>query len=248
MLPRVEAVPWERSRLVNVHMCVIGRRARSRGSGAREPEPEPGRSLSSVWPSRLSVVGCTVARSAPAATPTGLRAILLTSHTMDGPRPSSENPSETEWTPCQPQPVRAPAAPPCRSSTSLPPANGVPPDPAASRNPMCAAGLTRGQRATTLPNDTSVRLAPPAPSRAAADTWRASPRLRRPSSPLQHKLHAPSPVASLDAQVREGPGAAVGSALSSFVDDCAALGPDAASCSLSSSCVHACAATGAHAV
>jgi hypothetical protein len=47
----------------------------------------------------------------------------------------------------------------------------------------------------------------------------------------QHKLHAPSPVASHDAPVREGPGAATGSALPSFVIHCAALGPDAASCS-----------------
>jgi hypothetical protein len=48
---------------------------------------------------------------------------------------------------------------------------------------------------------------------------------------LHHKLHAPSPVASHDAPVREGPGAATGSALPSFVIHCAALGPDAASCS-----------------
>jgi hypothetical protein len=46
-----------------------------------------------------------------------------------------------------------------------------------------------------------------------------------------HKLRAPSPVASHDAQVREGPGAAVWSAGSSFVHECAALGPAAASCS-----------------
>jgi hypothetical protein len=47
----------------------------------------------------------------------------------------------------------------------------------------------------------------------------------------RHKLRAPSPVASHDAQVREGPGAAKGVELSSFVHKCAALGPDAASCS-----------------
>jgi hypothetical protein len=47
----------------------------------------------------------------------------------------------------------------------------------------------------------------------------------------QHKLRAPSPVASPDAQVREGPGAAVRSAPLSFVHECAALGPDAALCS-----------------
>jgi hypothetical protein len=35
-------------------------------------------------------------------------------------------------------------------------------------------------------------------------------------------------VASLDAQVREGPGAAIGFVFSSFVHACAALGPDAA--------------------
>jgi hypothetical protein len=49
-------------------------------------------------------------------------------------------------------------------------------------------------------------------------------------STSQHKLHAPSPVASLDAQVREGPGAAVRSASPPFVHTCAALGPDAAPC------------------
>jgi hypothetical protein len=43
-----------------------------------------------------------------------------------------------------------------------------------------------------------------------------------------HKLRAPSPVASIDAQVREGPGAAVRSDWPSFVHTCAALGPDAA--------------------
>jgi hypothetical protein len=43
-----------------------------------------------------------------------------------------------------------------------------------------------------------------------------------------HKLHAPSRVASPDAQVREGPGAAMGNAWSSLVHECAALGPDAA--------------------
>jgi hypothetical protein len=63
-----------------------------------------------------------------------------------------------------------------------------------------------------------------------------------------HKLHAPSPVASHDAQVREGPGAAQGADLSSFVHACAALGPGAASCPSSSSRVHGGAATGAHAV
>jgi hypothetical protein len=52
-----------------------------------------------------------------------------------------------------------------------------------------------------------------------------------PVSTRHHKLHAPSPVASPDAQVREGPGAAIGSVWSSFVHTCAALGPGAASCS-----------------
>jgi hypothetical protein len=45
------------------------------------------------------------------------------------------------------------------------------------------------------------------------------------------RLHAPSHVASHDAQVREGPGAAVGYPSPSFVHTCAALGPDAALCS-----------------
>jgi hypothetical protein len=43
-----------------------------------------------------------------------------------------------------------------------------------------------------------------------------------------HKLRAPSPVASIDAQVREGPGAAVRHAWPFFVHTCAALGPGAA--------------------
>jgi hypothetical protein len=42
-------------------------------------------------------------------------------------------------------------------------------------------------------------------------------------STRQHKLHAPSRVASHDAQVREGPGAAVRSDWPSFVHTCAAL-------------------------
>jgi hypothetical protein len=50
-------------------------------------------------------------------------------------------------------------------------------------------------------------------------------------STRHHQPRAPSPVASPDAQVREGPGAAVGSAPVSFVHPCAALGPAAASCS-----------------
>jgi hypothetical protein len=127
-----------------------------------------------------------------------------------------------------------------------------------------ATGLVHGRRATTNSMGTTVRLAPPAPSRAAAGSgscrcgvgvrkrraqttrpcgWRhpRPPGLRlahgAPAScsvavfSLHLKLHAPSPVASPDAQVREGPGAAVRSKESSFVHPCAALGPDAASCS-----------------
>jgi hypothetical protein len=102
--------------------------------------------------------------------------------------------------------------------------------------------------ATMRPDGTGVRLAPPAPSGAAVGPCCDRHRLRQRVFTRQHKLHAPSQVASTDAQVREGPGAATGSALSSFVQECAALGPDAASCSSSRYVVHCCAATGAHAV
>jgi hypothetical protein len=80
--------------------------------------------------------------------------------------------------------------------------------------------------------------------------WRVvhSPSSSATVSTRHHKLRTPSPVASLDAQVREGPGAAVRSASPSCVHPCAALGPGAAACSLLPSFVHHCAATGAHAV
>jgi hypothetical protein len=93
-----------------------------------------------------------------------------------------------------------------------------------------ATGLVHGRRATTNSMGTSVRLAPPAPSRAAVGGW-STPAASSDVSTRHHQLRAPSPVASPDAQVREGPGAAVRSAGLSFVQPCAALGPDAASCS-----------------
>jgi hypothetical protein len=133
-----------------------------------------------------------------------------------------------------------------------------------SRGATSAACLVRGRRETMRSSGASVRLAPPAPSRAAAGRWscrcggggwqRRTPKAcvcgwRRPrpaglrlvhGAPAlssaavfshHHKLHAPSPVASHDAQVREGPGAAVRSEPSSIVHECAALGPGAALCS-----------------
>jgi hypothetical protein len=158
----------------------------------------------------------------------------------------------------------------------------------APRRRECAAGAARAlpgcgwqvvlsvrwrRVATMRPDDTTVRLAPPSPSRAAAGSgswrhgggvgkrranamrlcgWRRPrpPGLRwqvvRPASSASvsaryHKLRAPSPVASHDAQVREGPGAAKRSAWSSWVHPCAALGPDAASCSRGTVlCAHVC--------
>jgi hypothetical protein len=149
----------------------------------------------------------------------------------------------------------------------------------APRRRECAAGAARAlpgcgwqlvlsvrwrRVATMRPDGASVRLAPPAPSRAAVGcgSWRHGGgvgnrraqtarvcgwRRPRPAGlrlahgapalssaavfPHHHKLHAPSPVASADAQVREGPGAAVRSEPSSIVHECAALGPGAALCS-----------------
>jgi hypothetical protein len=160
-------------------------------------------------------------------------------------------------TDCQPQPGRARAAPAAHSSpssSSLPDAHErgrwrSPSHPGRTRQPPASAA--RDGAVLTSGSDAPNRL------ECAAGAARALPgcgwRVVHPAASLdvstrQHKLRAPSRVASSDAQVLEGPGAAVRSDWSSFAHACAALGPGAALWTSLPSRVHVCAATGAHAV
>jgi hypothetical protein len=187
------------------------------GSVVFHPPPTPHRASCQPQPGR--------ARAAPAAHSCRL-ATSLAAATSRGAR-----------TCCQPQPGRARAAPAAHSSHS----NASSPfahkrdlrrsspheTTVCERRPCRPGGGGRQRCAQTMrvcgwrrPRPRGLRLAAGAPALSSAAVCS-----------LHHKLHAPSPVASHDAQVREGPGAATGSALPSFVIHCAALGPDAASCS-----------------
>jgi hypothetical protein len=146
----------------------------------------------------------------------------------------------------------APAAHSCRLAASLSQVHARDRRPRPGRTTGCAAGpawqrarrrrgscTERSQRATTQPDGTRVRLAPPAPSRAAVGT--CSPVFRRMFPLATTSYKRPAPWLPPDAQVREGPGAAKGSASSFFVYKCAALGPGAAPCSRTVvSCAHLC--------